>query len=103
MTLLARHSQMHQTDLIAHMTPYNPIYLERLHELARHFAEGAAVNAHALLQAQSLLYHRILNDQAAMLAYVDDFRFLGVSLLMLLPGVFLMKNVPKKHAAVMME
>ena len=103
MTLLSRHSQMHQTDLVAHMTPYNPTYTDTINQLAQRFAEGAAVNAHAMLQAQAFMYHRILNDQAAMLAYVDDFRFLGVTLLVLLPGVFLLKRVPKKHAVMIIE
>jgi DHA2 family multidrug resistance protein len=103
MTLLSRHSQIHQNTLVAHLTPYNPVYNETINQLAQRFAEGAVVNADALLQAQALLYHHILNSQAAMLAYVDDFRFLGFTLLLLLPGVFLFKRIPKDHAAVMME
>jgi DHA2 family multidrug resistance protein len=100
---LSRHSQIHQNTLVAHLTPYNPVYNETINQLAQRFAEGAVVNAHALLQAQALVYHHILNSQAAMLAYVDDFRFLGFTLLLLLPGVFLFKRIPKDHAAVMME
>jgi DHA2 family multidrug resistance protein len=53
-------------------------------------AHGASA-AFASKQAYALI-EGTLQRQAAMLAYIDDFRLLGISILAMIPLVFLMKK-----------
>jgi MFS transporter, DHA2 family, multidrug resistance protein len=90
-TMLDRRTQLHQNFLAAHMTASNPVLQSRLNGL------GAMVQAHgggppgfssvpwAILQAN-------LVRQATMLAYIDNFRLLGVAILLMIPMIFLMKK-----------
>lgn len=67
-TLLARRAQVHQTVLVAHVTPY-----DRSAVVARHAL------LHALTPAQSLhAMYGLLVKQAALLSYVDIFLWSGV-------------------------
>jgi len=95
MTLQARLAQKHQTDLVSHMTPLNPNYLQALHgaaAIARTHGSNAAFAAH---QAQGMLYGE-LQRQANMLAFIDVFWILGVICLAMIPLMFFIKSAPRK-------
>lgn len=90
-TQLARQSQTHQNYLVGHATPYDNAFTGMIDQLTQRFHEMGAGMAEATRQAQAVVYNMI-QEQARMLAYIDDFRLLGVLFVLLLPLCFLLKN-----------
>lgn len=98
-TLQARLAQMHQTNLVSHMTPLNPRYMDALHGAAgivRSHGSDAATAAH---QAQGLLYGELLR-QSAMLAFIDVFWILGVVCVAMVPLMLFIKSAPRSQTLV---
>jgi len=79
-TFLQRASQTHQTYLTASLTATNVV---------RHGASPDSAYA-----SMALLYGRV-QEQAALLAYMDQYRMFAYVLALLLPLVFLLKRPPK--------
>ena len=91
-TQIERGSQVHQNFLVAHATPLSENYRAMLAGTAQNLiAHGSSV-AQAAEQAKAILYG-LIQRQAAMLAYVDDFRVLGGVSLAIVPFMFLMKKM----------
>jgi len=90
-TMLDRRAQIHLTDLSPHLTQSNPALQGALRGAASAMqahgssAAGAAQQAYALIQGS-------VQRQAVMLSYIDCFWFLGVSILLMVPAVFLIKK-----------
>jgi len=97
-TALARRAQFHQTVLVSHLTPKSPQYLSMLQHISRRLSVEGYGAVEASQRAYAQLYGMV-NRQANMLAYVDNFKVLGVALLVIVPLVFLMKRPPKGMAA----
>ena len=76
-TLLAQRSQMHQTTLVSHITPWDPATRERLTQWASHFTTRGSDSFTAERQAIAMLYRETVT-QAQLLAYADDFWLLAV-------------------------
>lgn len=96
-TMLLRHAQAHQTVLVAHMTPYHLAYRDYLDTLQHLFASqsGTVHGAHQALAAA----YRSLVQQATLLAYIDDFRWLALLSFVCLIGVFMLKKVTYERPA----
>jgi DHA2 family multidrug resistance protein len=92
-TLLARRQQVHQNILVAHVSPYNSAYDATIQPLQQAFLAQSANAADALGRAQATVY-AIVQKQASMLAFVDDFWVMGVLFLALVPLVFLLGKPP---------
>ncbi len=91
-TQIERGSQVHQNFLVGHATPLSDNYRAMLAGTAQNLiAHGSSV-AQAAEQAKAILYG-LIQRQAAMLAYVDDFRVLGGVSLAIVPFMFLMKKM----------
>jgi MFS transporter, DHA2 family, multidrug resistance protein len=90
-TLIARRQQYHQNMLIEHVTPYSDAYQTMIQNLQQTYLAGSASAADALQHAQAKLYD-IVQQQAALLSYIDSFWLFGVMFLALLPLVFLMRK-----------
>ena len=91
-TLIARRQQFHQHRLTEHLSALDPTYQATL-ETAKHmFLAKGADAAHAASQAQQLVYGMI-QRQASMLAFLDDFRWMGLTFLAVIPLMFLMKKM----------
>jgi DHA2 family multidrug resistance protein len=91
-TMLARRAQFHQTNLVEHANPGNGT-LQAMINAATHILIGRGSSAHeATRQAYGLVAARI-DQQATMLAYIDNFWMLGVAVLSMIPFVFLMKRL----------
>jgi DHA2 family multidrug resistance protein len=90
-TMLDRRTQFHQARLVSHLTPGTPQF-QALHNGLSHalIAHGSQA-ALASRQAYGLI-SGMVQRQAAMLAYIDDFRILGIATLVMIPLVFLMKK-----------
>jgi DHA2 family multidrug resistance protein len=96
-TLLARRAQLHQNVLVAKMTPYDPVFRQRLEALRQTLTPKVGPSA-AAQQALAILY-RTLVSQATLLAFVDNFRLLTVLSVCSIPLAMLLKRVRARPAA----
>jgi len=90
-TLLDRRSQAHLNDLSHNLTPTNPAFRSMLQGATRAMQTHGSSPAFATRQAFALIQGTV-QRQATMLAYLDDFRLLGFTILAMVPIVFLMKK-----------
>jgi DHA2 family multidrug resistance protein len=99
-TMLSRGAQVHQAYLTGHANALDPAYRAQLSGLtATLVTKGMSLTA-ATAQAQGMIYGMV-QRQASMLAFVDNFRLLGAAMLIIIPLLFLMKKTtPHKGGAV---
>ncbi len=95
-TLIVRRAQVHQALMVGHLTPFDPVYVERLAGAAQALAplSGSVL---AQSQAQGLIYETLKN-QASLWAFVENFRLFGILCLCCLPLVLLFKRVKRSPA-----
>jgi DHA2 family multidrug resistance protein len=91
-TMLARRGQVHQANLVDNLNHGNASFQASLSATAHAFVARGSSPFEASRQAYALIAAR-LDQQSAMLAYIDNFRMLGVVILLMIPFVFLMKRV----------
>jgi DHA2 family multidrug resistance protein len=96
-TLLARRAQLHQNVLVGKMTPYDPVFQQRLEALRQTLTPKVGPSA-AAQQALAILY-RTLVSQATLLAFVDNFRLLTVLAVCSIPLAMLLKRVRARPAS----
>lgn len=92
-TLVARTSQTNQAVLSSHMSKFNPIMQQRLAAVQAGLAQHGS-NWQAMKQAPAILYGT-LQQQAALLSYVHNFRFFAITCALATPLVLLFKKVRK--------
>ncbi len=96
-TMLARGAQAHQALMVGHLTPSDPAYTARL-------AAAKGVLAHhtdsvsATQQAYAAVY-ALLDQQAHLWAFVDNFFLFGLAALCGIPLIFLFKRPPQQKPA----
>jgi len=95
-TMIARRAQVHQALMTAHLTPTDPVFTQRL-TAAQHALARKSDPVTALRQAYAVFYN-LLNAQAHLWAFVDNFQIFCVMVLCCLPLIFLFKRV--RHAPV---
>jgi DHA2 family multidrug resistance protein len=93
-TYLVRMTQIHQSNLVGHMTPYDPVFRQRLSAITGGLSRYSAGPA-ARRQAYGVLYG-ILQQQSNVKAYVDMFRWTALIVALCLPGVWLLKKAVVK-------
>jgi DHA2 family multidrug resistance protein len=96
-TQLARRQQFHQNRLVEHILPGQPYSSTLLHQFTGFFVLKGADPATASRRAVGALYGMV-QQQAAMLSFVEAFKVMGVVFLVMIPMVILLKD-PKKHPA----
>ena len=101
-TMLARRAQFHQTVLVSHLTPFDARYNAALQGATQTLMTHGSNATQAASQAQGLLYG-MLQRQATMLAFVDDFWLMGIAVLLMIPLMFLMKKTKPKKGGVVSE
>jgi hypothetical protein len=79
---------------VAHVTPYDPTVQHAL-QVGQAGLAGAMGAAQAHSGALGLIYQQLL-QQSNLLAFMDDFRWLGVLCFIALPLVVLLKRVTLK-------
>ncbi len=90
-TFLARGSQQHQVPLSTHLDQYNPAFQSTFEQLKNSMmAHTDAVTAGQ--QAYQMIYGMMVR-QAAVLAYIDNFRLLAFICFLAVPTAFLFKKV----------
>ncbi|MGA2811578.1 MAG: DHA2 family efflux MFS transporter permease subunit [Candidatus Acidiferrum sp.] len=96
-TLLDRRTQTHQARLMEGVNDYSAAYHNTLNGTqAKLVAAGSSLN-HAAAQAHGMIYATV-QRQAAMLAFLDNFKMLGVVFFLVMPVLLLMKR-PKARAS----
>jgi DHA2 family multidrug resistance protein len=96
-TLLARRSQIHQGQLVSHLTVTSVAFQNALHHLTRRFiAYGAAPNE-AAKRALAVINGEV-QRQSGMLAYLDTFIVLVIACLVAAALTSLLKEVDLKKA-----
>ena len=95
-TMLARRAQFHQNVLVSHVTDTNPIYQQFFEQAKEMLIQQGSNVVDAATQANTLIYD-FVQQQAAMLSYIDSFWLFGLVFLLMIPLVFLMKKtIPHK-------
>jgi DHA2 family multidrug resistance protein len=90
-TLLDRRTQVHLNNLSRNLSPANPAFRSTLQGATQAMQAHGSSAAFAGRQAYALVEGTV-QRQATMLAYIDDFRLLGIAILMMVPLVFLIKK-----------
>jgi len=95
-TMLERRTQTHQMRLADHVNIFSAAYQNMLNGTQVKLVAAGSSVAHATTQAQQMIYGT-LQRQAAMLAFIDDFKMLGVIFFAMLPVLVMLKK-PSKQA-----
>jgi len=90
-TFLQRAAQTHQTYLAANLTESDVMAVKASHALGGAIGGAAPNQAYA---GMALLYSKV-QEQASLLAYMDQYRMFAYMLLCMLPIVFFLKRPPK--------
>jgi DHA2 family multidrug resistance protein len=96
-TIIARHSQIHQANLVQNLTPSGTMYQEHLSQGTQALLPHLGAMAHS--GALARIYHS-LNTQALLMAYMDDFRYIAAASFLCLPLAWMLKRtVARRRAA----
>ncbi|HZU29100.1 MAG TPA: MFS transporter, partial [Bryobacteraceae bacterium] len=101
-TLIARRQQYHQSVLVLHATPFDRGYTAAVQGMTHLFMSRGWAYPDALHRAQAMFYGMV-QQQAAVLAFMDSFWVLALIFLGLIPFMFLMRPVKPHKAAMMLE
>jgi DHA2 family multidrug resistance protein len=101
-TFLVRGAQTHQNYLAANVTSTNPTAMAALEGLQGKFMVGGASAYNAHLEALGAIY-RSIQQQAALLAYADNFRLMGYLSLVCIPLVALLVRLRHRAAGMVGE
>jgi DHA2 family multidrug resistance protein len=91
-TAIARRSQLHQSNLVAHLDPGNQDLQSRLAAVARLLERAGSSSVEAMRQAYGVIY-RQLTQQAQTLAYLDVLFVLACICAAMVPVVFFTRSV----------
>jgi DHA2 family multidrug resistance protein len=95
-TFLARRNQVHQNQLVSHVTAYNPSIRNMLRGLQGWFQINGYSSVDSAKKAMGAMYGMV-QQQAAMLSFVEAFWVMGVIFLGMLPLLFLLRNARSLH------
>jgi len=98
-TLLARHQQLHRDELSHNLAQYSHTFQDQLHALTAYLSQYTDPVT-AAQQATGIL-SRMLQGQALLWSYVDDFRYLALLCFVCAPIAFAMARVRRSRGGVM--
>ncbi len=90
-TMLERRAQFHQTRLIESVNSLNPALLTNTQGNTLHLISYGSSAWQAALQAKEMVYN-VVQRQSAMLAFIDNFKMLGVVFLCVIPALLMMRK-----------
>jgi DHA2 family multidrug resistance protein len=93
-TLLARHQQLHRTELVHNLQTTSPLFQERVNQFT-HFLSSAYGPAEASRRVYGM-FGNMLDQQSALWSYVDDLRYMALACLCCVPLVWVLKRVKPK-------
>jgi DHA2 family multidrug resistance protein len=90
-TILARHAQLHRTELVRNLAPTLTNYQRSIDTFTNFFAGSGG---HALAQQQAIArVGQLVNQQAELWSYVDDFRYMALACFCCVPLVWMLKRI----------
>ena len=95
-TMLERRTQAHQQRLIEHVSTFSSAYHNTLNGTQTRLVSAGSSLAHAASQAEQMIYGTV-QRQAEMLAFIDDFKMLGVVFFAVIPALLLLRK-PSRQA-----
>jgi len=95
-TIVARHEQLHRNELAHSLAPTSLTLGMQMERLRQYLQASGASSADALRRASGLINVQ-LSQQASLLAYVDDFRYLALVCFFCIPVVFALKKAVGKR------
>jgi DHA2 family multidrug resistance protein len=101
-TVLARRMQFHQSVLVANLTPTDPQYQAALQGTAGMLQQHGMNSSQAAKTAQGLIYGMV-QQQSAMLAYLDIFYMMAIISVALIPLLMFMKNIQPHKGEIHVE
>lgn len=101
-TMVARRQQFHQARLIENLNPLNPAYQSNLEAMKQLFVSKGSDAVHATAQAQQMMYNMV-QRQATLLAFLENFRLLAFTFLAVIPLMFFMKRIRPKKGEIAVE
>jgi DHA2 family multidrug resistance protein len=90
-TMLDRRAQVHTARLTERINDLSAAYHNMMNGIQLSLVSAGSTAAHATAQAHGMIYSTI-ERQAAMLAFLDNFKMLGVTFLAVIPILVLMKK-----------
>jgi MFS transporter, DHA2 family, multidrug resistance protein len=90
-TLLERRTQVHTARLIEHVNPFSEAYRSLLNGLTASLMSSGASLADATAKATGMIYGMV-QRQATMLAFLENFKILGIVFLVVIPVLMLLKR-----------
>jgi MFS transporter, DHA2 family, multidrug resistance protein len=98
-TIVARHAQLHQTELVRSVTSSSVTVQNQLHSLQQYLQSQGNSAADAMQKAYAIIGRQV-QSQAILWSYVDDFRYLALLCFACIPVVFLLKKAANRKGAV---
>ena len=95
-TFLARRNQLHQNQLVSRVTLFDPKMRTMLHGLQSWFQTHGYNAVDAAKKSLGAIYGMV-QQQAAMLSFVEAFWIMGVVFLGMIPLLFLLRNARDLH------
>ena len=95
-TMIARCAQMHQYDMVKNLNELNPVFQERLSSMSAALSQYTHPVV-AKQMAESVLYKQLV-QQATLLGFTDTFRMFSVAAMLIIPTVFMLKNIDYNKA-----
>ncbi len=95
-TFLARRSQVHQNQLISHITPFDVRTQMAFRGMQSWFQMQGSNSVDAARQSLGAIYGMV-QQQAAMLSFVEAFWVMGLIFLGMIPLLFLLRNARDLH------
>ncbi len=101
-TMVARHEQLHRAELVYRVAPGTNAFQQLLGSLQTALQQTSgpfAALAPPLNRAYGLI-DGVVNQQARLLAYVDDFRYMALACFLCVPIVFMLKKAKSRKGQV---
>jgi DHA2 family multidrug resistance protein len=95
--MLQRRTQYHQSQLMEHVNSLSLAYQNAVAGTQLRLVAAGSTVAHAAAQAQGMIYGTV-QRQAIMLAFIDNFKLLGVVFFAVIPVLLLLKRPRGKPA-----
>src|SRR5271168_5049483 len=90
-TMLERRTQFHQAHLVESVNSLNPALLKMTNGNTARLISYGSNASHASVQAKGMVYN-LVQSQSVMLAFIDNFKMLGVVFLAVIPVLLMMKK-----------
>jgi ABC-type transporter Mla MlaB component len=89
--MLERRTQFHQARLVDHVNNLNPAVRTMTNSTTLRLISHGSNAAVAATRSHGMIYNMV-QRQAAMLAFLDNFKFLGIAFLAVIPALLLMRK-----------